>query len=79
MYIVKNCPAKPSSINACYGWCDKEQTDCQDCTDCITKQVIKRLKSYLIPYDCDCETREDATRNNLSVEILSMFEIEEVE
>ena len=46
-YIITNCPAKPSDIKATYGWCSTYQIKCQDCTDCVMKQIVEKCKRTL--------------------------------
>ena len=43
-YIVKNCPALKGWI--CYEQFIKQNkmVDCQDCTDCVMKQIYKTCK-----------------------------------
>lgn len=67
-YIVKNCPARPIIWND--NWCNKEQQFCQNCTDCVIKQVIN---------ECKWETNIDINcRGDLAERIISEFDIEEV-
>ena len=62
-YIVKNCPAYND-------YCEEIKSyECQDCTDCLIKQVIKSCKDSL-----DMGYRDEF----ISSEILQLFEIEEV-
>ena len=63
-YIVKNCPAQPIIWNN--NWCDKKQQFCQNCTDCVIKQVIEKCKEH--PFK-DCACGDD---------ILQLFDIEEI-
>ena len=41
-YIIKNCPTQPSNIKASYGWCNTKQIKCQDCTNCLLKQIVEK-------------------------------------
>ena len=73
-YIVKNCP---SYSNGCIG-CTAYRVSscfCESCTDCLIKQVIEKCKKECDPTNDDwCRDKE-----NLSREILQLFEIEECE
>lgn len=65
-YIVKNCPAITG--DECNSFrVDENEIYCQDCTDCLIKQVIEKCKEH--PF-CDCACGD---------EILQLFDIEEVE
>lgn len=66
-YIVKNCPSVYKSYRTNYG-CDYDGP-CEECTDCLIKQVIKSCKGSL-----DMGYRDEF----ISSEILQLFEIEEV-
>lgn len=67
-YIVKNCPAGYEFFNYYCKQGDKEL--CQDCTDCVIKQVID---------ECKWETNIDVNdRGDLAERILSSFDIEEI-
>lgn len=69
-YIVKNCEL------ICNGECPNSKTGfCQDCTDCLIKQVVEKCREELgIRYN-----DIDQGRNYLANDILQLFEIEEVE
>lgn len=63
-YIVKNCPAYSD-------YCEEIKSyECQDCTNCLIKQVIEKCKDSL-----DMGYRDEF----ISSEILQLFEIEECE
>lgn len=63
-YVIRNCPAQPIIWNN--NWCNKKQQFCQNCTDCVIKQVIEKCKEH--PFkDCACGD-----------EILQLFDIEEI-
>lgn len=64
-YIVKNCPATTGTNGFCGD--DRPEVFCQDCTDCLIKQVIEKMKEH--PF-CDCACGFD---------VLQLFEIEECE
>ena len=82
-YIVKNCPALR-------GWVCNEQfirqdkmVDCQDCTDCLIKQVIELCKDDMKPIrewrEGDVVFVEYKKDVHLANDILQLFEIEECE
>lgn len=74
-YIVRNCPS------ICFGkLCSKPflsyALNCQDCTDCVIKQVIEKVQNTC---------RKRCTNNCLGTkkhcgygEILQLFDIEEI-
>ena len=65
-YIIKNCEQIHSSDNFCWS----KNILCQDCTDCVIKQVIE---------ECKWETNIDVNdRGDLAERILSYFDIEEI-
>lgn len=69
-YIVKNCPSVYSKHYKCDGI---YYGPCQDCTDCLIKQVVNKCKGnkeYALEYL--------GHRDMLAEEILQLFEIEEV-
>ena len=79
-YIVKNCPCVSTSSEnepLCYECLNnnpREPWRCMD-RDCLIKQVIKKCKKECDPTNDDwCRDKE-----NLSREILQLFEIEECE
>ena len=62
-YIAKNCPALQQTY-----YCDTHHSKCQDCTDCVIKQVIDRCnKDKIHKYDY-----------KVSKDILDLFDIEEI-
>ena len=80
-YIVKNCPARCNGMfKDCIGTSHKE---CENCTDCLIKQVIEKCKkpeqvyrNYDNPLtQVQCNTLFG--RITLGNEILQLFEIEE--
>lgn len=40
-YIIKNC------ISYENGLCDNQDVFCQDCTDCVLKQIVEKCKRIL--------------------------------
>ena len=80
-YIVKNCPC------IARGECNSYRDDeifCQDCTDCVIKQVIEKCKDALFNYSnleilrTACETSEAYGNANIAEQILQLFDIEEI-
>lgn len=37
-YIIKNCLSYENGV------CDNQDMFCQDCTDCVMKQIVKKCK-----------------------------------
>ena len=81
-YIVKNCPAQPIIWNN--NWCNKKQQFCQNCTDCVIKQVIEKCKGAVFNYSnleilrTACETNQAYGKANIAEQILQLFGIEEI-
>lgn len=73
-YIVKNCPALQQTY-----YCDTHHSKCQDCTDCVIKQVIEKCKKTL-------DLMNSASGNNAyaggrcteAEQILQLFDMEEI-
>lgn len=42
-YIIKNCEQIHSSDNFCWS----KNIPCQDCTDCVMKQIVEKCKKTL--------------------------------
>lgn len=70
-YIVKNCEL------ICNGECPNSKTGfCEDCTDCLIKQVVEKCKKY----NSDLAlTGYQQGKEDFADEILQLFTIEEVE
>ena len=73
-YIVKNCPS------VCFGeLCSKPflsyALKCADCTDCVIKQVIDLCNASIRPNETNLY---NAGRMSLAVNIVDLFDIEEV-
>lgn len=50
-YVIRNCPCffeENEEVNdyTC-SWCDTEELACQDCTDCVIKQIVELCKENL--------------------------------
>ena len=66
-YIIRNCPAYSD-------YCEEIKSyECQDCTNCLIKQVIEKCKDVSGYSDFAFGQRDKAD------EILKLFEIEECE
>ena len=64
-YIVKNCPARCNGMfKDCIG---TSHNECENCTDCLIKQVIEK-----------CNAKQDLySTKRFAEEILQLFDIEE--
>lgn len=75
-YIVKNCPA----ILRMTKICDAYETTrdlpqfCQDCTDCVIKQVIEKCKEYMTVLEMHKHNTKDCGFDK----ILQLFDIEDI-
>ena len=76
-YIVKNCPTFNDNKGFYYSCknLNVEPIDCQDCTDCLIKQVIEKCKEQFGIIDSDYREGQ----RDVALEILQLFEIEECE
>lgn len=74
-YIIKNCPVLQQTY-----YCNTHHSKCQDCTDCVMKQIVELAKGYKEEL-IDRKTKKIvATRYfKLTKEILELLEIGEVE
>lgn len=85
-YIVKNCPCYANYENKLHLCCDGQgDGECKDCTDCVIKQVIEKCKDAHSECSCknpnkdiDCFECTSGGRAELGVEILQLFDIEEI-
>ena len=69
-YIIKNCPALQQTY-----YCNTHHSKCQDCTDCVLKQIVELCGKYHI-----IDTGfQKVSINYLSSDILKLLQIEEVE
>ena len=84
-YIIKNCPCNVTTENMC-DWENTNETYCDNCTDCLLKQIVKLCKKrinycrscyrpYMFTTCGDCPTNS----NGLDKQILDLLEIEEIE
>lgn len=58
-YVIRNCPACRQyqvGIYTCDDLYDCDLQRCQDCTDCVMKQIVDLCKHYKKHSDCgrDC-------------------------
>lgn len=76
-YVVLNCPAITTGWNDKDYICNTHQIGCghcQDCTDCVIKQVIEKCK---VVYDTERMNRYKTNGFILANDILQLFDIEE--
>lgn len=71
-YIIKNCEQIHSSDNFCWS----KNIPCQDCTDCVMKQIVELCKENLNSLETyvDVRSLECVTLQN----ILKLLDIQEV-
>ena len=78
-YTVKNCPAI-SFAGGCKNG-EVKAWDCQDCTDCVMKQIVDLCNGIKCPCEykgADCwECTENGARR-LADKILKLLDIQEV-
>lgn len=72
-YVIRNCPA---IYGVFLDGCKKDHYEdgtvlCQDCTDCVMKQIVSRLNNFAEDYGLDAGFYAD--------ELLSYLDIQEVE
>ena len=87
-YVIKNCPCFFEENEEVYdytcSWCGTEELACQDCTDCVMKQIVELAKGHTELCknceqqikECDCNDICNAYRLN---KILQLLDIQEVE
>lgn len=75
-YIIKNCPARNNGyFKDCVGTYHNE---CQDCTDCLLKQIVEMCRQPNEPYyNSECEY--GIGRIDMGEDILELLEIQECE
>ena len=87
-YIIKNCPAFLDDVQLLEfseGTCNSLQNHrkhCQDCTDCVMKQIVELCKNVCI--DCSNIKRVTYTQckdlnNCKTAKILQLLDIQECE
>ena len=86
-YIIRNCPARLPKSELCIEAPKKKAYLCQDCTDCVIKQIVENLKQVAYACHCDncdgcgyysgCSDTECGTYQALkSLELLDIQEVE---
>lgn len=86
-YIIKNCPNYDDYFNPNETCRKKYSQYCQDCTDCVLKQIVEKCKNYKesckIEGNCLderlCSTCFLGGANELGEWILDDLDIQEVE
>ena len=80
-YVIRNCPAL-YQINGMTNECLGTDYQCQDCTDCVLKQIVEMCNNTAsICKECnsyDCRSCGNYT-NSLDKKILQKLDIEECE
>ena len=61
-YVIWNCPALQQTY-----YCNTHHSKCQDCTDCVMKQIVKKCRKSLEVSYCPIEQ-----------EILELLDTQEV-
>lgn len=79
-YIIKNCEQIHSSDNFCWS----KNVLCQDCTDCVIKQIVELAKGHTeLCKNCDQQIKEcdcsDVCNAYRLDKILKLLDIQEVE
>lgn len=82
-YVIRNCECILPS-GTCFV---KSPIQCQDCTDCVVKQVVELCKDYYKNCEIEGNCIDDRTctscffggGNELAQDILSNLDIQEVE
>ena len=70
-YIIKNCPAIYSDEYCKENTYEDGSIHCQDCANCVLKQIVSRLNNFAEDYGLDAGFYAD--------ELLSYLDIQEVE
>lgn len=87
-YIIKNCPAFLNDVQLLEfseGTCNSLQTHrtyCQDCTDCVLKQIVELCKGIKCPCEykgADCWECTESGARRFADKILKLIDIQEVE
>lgn len=79
-YVIQNCPAcrqYQAGVYTCDDLYDCDLQRCQDCTDCVMKQIVELCKENLNSLETYVDVRsiECAVLQN----ILQLLDIQEVE
>ena len=82
-YVIKNCPCYVQYENSLHLCCDGQgDGECQDCTDCVMKQIVelcKHIKSINKTNSYVGEYIEFTQHSPLADEILELLDIQEIE
>jgi len=84
-YVVKNCPCNVTTEDMC-DWENTNETYCEDCTDCLIKQVIEKCKEAKINFEkvalsmkaTQSEYTGTICKAELAHEIIQLFDISEL-
>lgn len=74
-YIIKNCPCNVTTEDMC-DWENTNETYCQDCTDCVLKQIVEKCNEQK---DIEDALRYKTNGYMLAKNILELLDIQEVE
>lgn len=79
-YIIKSCEQIHSSDNFCWS----KNILCQDCTDCVLKQIVEKCKKEIRVYRNTLLPNDGANtlhfgRQSFAYDILQLLDIQEVE
>lgn len=85
-YIIKNCPACRQyqvGIYTCDDLYDCDLQRCQDCTDCVMKQIVEKCKKEIRVYRNTLLPNDGTNtlhfgRQSFAYDILQMLDIEEI-
>lgn len=75
-YIIKNCPALSFSLGF---YCDEYQKKCQDCTDCVMKQIVERCKKVKECTADICTNPYEYATYSETRGVLQLLDIQEIE
>lgn len=75
-YVIRNCPAILPMTKLCDSEnLNKPNTYCQDCTNCVMKQIVELCKGSIRENERNIYR---AGRMSLAINILGLLDIEEV-
>lgn len=81
-YVIKNCPCYEHYENNLHLCCNGEgDGECQDCTDCVLKQIVELCKGIKCPCEykgADCWECTESGARQFADRILQLLEIQEV-
>ena len=81
-YIIRNCPNFDDYFNP-NETCKKRYSQyCQDCTDCVLKQIVELCKNIDCPCEykgADCWECTESGAKRLADKISQLLDIQEVE